>query len=216
MTIGFFTVAGRDSVHYQLAESLVRSIRTTMPSVPIVQFTDIDSPAVPHVDTVMRRAPAPMGLLRIAHQASVEGDWLFLDTDVVVQRDVRHVFDHPFDVAVASREGTYKHEREAASRFMARMPFNFGVVFARCPAFWRSVQVHLETLSPARQHFMGEQEALCAVIQSGAYAVHTLPPGYNYPPRRRTEDLRGQSIVHYKGSRKAWLLDQLRRATVEA
>lgn len=212
MTVGFFLNGDPNGTAYRLAALLVASIRAAMPAVPVVQFTDEKSAALAGVDEIRRRPLERMGVTRIAHQASVDGDWLFLDADTIVLQDVRDVFDDPkFDVAIASRRGTFKNADEEQSAFMARMPFNNGVVFSRSARFWRAVEAALREMKPERQEFMGEQQALNDVIRSGPYAVRVLAGVYNYPPHSPVEDLSFAKIVHYKGKRKSWILERAAR-----
>lgn len=203
MTVGFYH-AGLDS---ELAAAMVASVRTHMAGVEVVQMTDINSLIVPGVDRVQAFDAGPIAHAVIEHYAACEGDWLFLDTDVLVRADVRHVFDQPFDIAVATREGTLKPD-EVGTKFMASMPFNKGVVFSRSQMFWQEALAWLND-RPTKDHaWMGDQKAVNAVIASGAFAVRVLPAAFNYPPKRRREDVSGQHVLHFKGPRKAWMLER--------
>ena len=75
------------------------------------------------------------------HQA--EGDWLFIDTDVLIHQDVQDVFenDDPFDIVIASR---VKGDGAHGPAFV-EMPHNMGVVFSRSPVFWKAVEAELLT-----------------------------------------------------------------------
>lgn len=193
MKVGFFHIDRPGNEHHvRLAELMVASIRRWMPGVEIVQLTD---------------AILPLALGCLEAYARCDGEWLFLDTDVIVQRDVRHIFDRPFDIAVAEREGTLL-DKEVGKKFMARMPFNKGAVFSRSPAFWRAAAVRLRAMKPARQEWMGDQQAMNDVIASGAYHIEVLPARYNYPPKHEHEDVTSQAILHFKGKRKAWMRER--------
>lgn len=205
MTVGFFHVARGETPHVRLAAALIRSVRRAMPRVAIVHLTDETTAPMPCVDQVIRRAPAPVALGCLEAYAACVGEWLFVDTDVIVQRDVRWIFDRPFDIAVAERDGTFK-PKEVDSKFMRSMPFNKGAVFSRSPAFWSAAADHLRGSSEKRQHWMGDQASMNAVIASGRFKVEILPARYNYPPLSKDEDLNGQAILHYKGARKDWML----------
>ncbi len=152
--------------------------------------------------------PGPVALNSLeAYAISGAGDWLFVDTDVEIRSDVRHVFDDPdFDVAVATREGTLL-DKEVGTKFMARMPFNKGAVFSRCSAFWKAAAAHLRTLKPEQQAWMGDQVAVNHVIGSGQFRVKVLSNAYNYPPKSKTDDVSQKHILHFKGPRKAWALE---------
>lgn len=223
MKIGIYhvdthTEASRDA--YIWAKALVRSARAWMPDVPIVHFTDLASKAVKGVDAVRRKPSEPMALLRMRHQASVDGDWLFVDTDVIFQGAVAKVFKRAFDIAITTR--TWPHLKVAVG-FTERMPFNTGVVFSRCPHFWGEVYTRVRQLTPEQQEWMGDQEVICEMVDEndGRYDFgHLKGSIYNYPPvlpDANTEAMRRETeaaarIVHYKGAgRKAMLLARIQR-----
>jgi len=215
MTIGFFHIwrgglGPEHTLHYVLGDLMIRSVRRVMPSVEIVHFTDETSPAFPGVDRVVRRSHAQAAILRIEHQIACEGDWLFCDTDMVFQRDVRSVFDEPFDIAIADRVGcTTSTEGEDYPLYQA-MPHNSGMVFSRSPAFWQAVLHHMQTVPPSKKEWMGDQYAVNAVIEQGAFTVKILPGRvFNCPPLTKQDRCEEASIVHYKGQqRKAFMLDR--------
>lgn len=198
MNIGFFTVKRRVPEHYVLAEILIRSIRQIMPGVPITQFTDETSPAVPGVDHVRRKPNGPMLGMRLDHYSECEGDWLLLDTDTVICHDVRHVFEDPdFDIVVAERRVLWPE-----------IPINTGVVFSRCPRFWKEAAQRWYALDPSQRDWLSEQRVVCGLIAESRYNVKVLPPAYNYPPEPNETPPLSTMILHYKGPRKSMLLDQ--------
>src|SRR5437867_1594196 len=148
MTVGFFNVYRGDPVHLVLADLMIRSVREVMPGVPVVQFTDETSPAAYGVDEVRRLPKQPRAVLCVEHYAGCKGDWLLVDTDVIIQKDVRVVFNDDFDVAVTDREGTMvEGEMEEEFHLFDQMPHNIGVVFSRCPTFWGAVQAKMESMN---------------------------------------------------------------------
>ena len=211
MTVGFFNVWRGDTTHIVCADMMIRSVRRTMPGVEIVQLTDLDSPQLHGVDRCERLPAAASALLHCRHFAALPGDWLLLDTDVLVERDVRDVFRWPFDIAVADRIGTMVNG-EVGSKFMQDCPYNCGVVFSRSPEFWRECCTLVEAMSPDKQRFMGIQYAACEVIAANRYYVKVLPGlEYNYPPRSREDDT-AAAILHFKGRRKAMMLARMAQA----
>lgn len=207
MKVGFFHAEiGAASEHLELARFLVKSVRRSMPGVQITHFTDTTTKAVAGVDDVLRREPGPIALSVLEHYAGVTGEWLFVDTDVIVRRDVRHVFndDPVFDIAVATREGTLK-DSEVGTQFMASMPFNKGAVFSRSQLFWQGAANYLREASEKQQSWMGDQREMNKLIASNCYAVKVLDAGYNYPPKFIGQDIRAHHILHFKGPRKAWM-----------
>lgn len=200
--VGFFTVFRRDPQHYILADILVRSIRAAMPSVPIVQFTDETSPKVDGVDEVRRKPHGKMLERRMEHYAEAKGEWLLLDTDTVVQQDVQAVFDQPFDVAVADRNWP---AIPCTDEYRRVMPFNTGVIFQRNPSVYQQALAIWRGFSADEQAaWTSEQRAVAMAVSS--FTVHVLPGMvYNRPPATQHEDVSDAAIVHFKGSRKAWM-----------
>lgn len=222
MTLGFlFVDTGFESKTGRLfAQALIHSVRAAMPGMPVVQFTDEHTTPCVGVDDVRRLPREPMALMRFRHQASVSGAWLFLDTDVLVQRDVRKVFDKPFDIAVTTRN--WPHLRPAEG-FTQRMPFNAGVVFSRSQAFWAEAYDRLKRDVEQDKAFMGHQQVICDMVDSGRWVVAKLKGSrYNFPPYvdrmgnhkdHPSESMEANAnIVHYKGlRRKSLLLERIRR-----
>ena len=136
MKVGFYTVYRKDPQHYILAAQLIKSVRETMPGVEIVHLTDETSPAVHGADKIVRLPNGKMLERRLEHYASCGGEWLLLDTDVLVKTDVQGVFAEEFDVALTDR---YWAHLPQSSDVWASMPFNTGVVFTRSMPFWKAV-----------------------------------------------------------------------------
>lgn len=206
MNIGFYLTQG-DPSGYVLADLLLRSIQRTMPGVPVSQFTDLKSPSVYGVTHVLRQPPQSLSLLRSLHYASVEGDWVFLDTDILVQRDVRNVFLRPFDIALADRR--WPHIPPTPD-FTSAMPWNAGVIFSRCPDFWWEIHERLKSDTSTAGNFFGDQAVICDLAKSDRYRILELPGMvYNYPPASADDAGKDAAIVHFKGPRKRWMLDRL-------
>ena len=209
MKIGFYTVFRHDPQHYALAQVMLRSIRRVMPDVEIVQFTDETSPAVHGVDSVRRKSHGRMLERRLEHYADCHGDWLLLDTDTKVQRDVCDVFEHAFDVALADRHWPHL---PATPELTAKMPYNTGVVFCRKPEFWQAVLRTWRAYPKEQQDdWMSEQQAVADVLRTTNFKLLVLPGmTYNYPPLRKNDPaIASCAIAHYKGDRKSWMRDDL-------
>jgi hypothetical protein len=208
--VGFYLVDTQtlDSMAcYACARALVKSIRTVMPRTPVVQLTDDSSPEVVGVDDVKRFKSEPMARMRMRHHGSLTGEWLFVDADVLIQRDVRDVFNAEFDLAVTNRD--WPHVKPAAG-FTEAMPYNMGVVFSRNPQFWGEAYAQLRELPKPAQRWMGDQEVFGDLIATRRYNVKMLSGTvYNYPPAVRGEEtaytraLEAEAaIVHFKGARR--------------
>lgn len=212
MNVGFYLIDTRtlDSMcGYACARAMTRSVRKAMPGVPVVHFTDEESPAVDGVDDVRRLPPEPMARLRMRHHAQVEGDWLFVDTDVLIQQDVRPVFDDPFDIAVTTRDWGHV---QLAERFADRMPYNMGVVFSRSSTFWRAVLERVARMEKSYQRWMGDQEAfnhlirlkLCNVAKLSG-TIYNFPPDLDPSPESLKQE-REAAILHFKGPQRKPLM----------
>jgi hypothetical protein len=192
--------------HLGMAKQMLESARDVMPHAKVHHLTDDKCPALEGVDTVrVFHGDMPMAIRRMMHHAACAGDWLFVDSDIIFQRDVSDVFNKPFDVALTDRGGTITNE----AKFAESMPYNIGVVFSRSPKFWMKVVEHLQTLPPREQEWMGDQIVVNAMVKHGGHGFDVkIIPGktYNYPPKSENDDLSAVSIVHYKGNRKKWLL----------
>ena len=207
MKIGFFTVFKKDPKHYVMAKGLVDSVHKTMPGVPIIQFTDESSPPVLGVDEVVRKSGGKLLELRLQHYAECEGEWLLVDTDVLVKKDVRHVFDDSFDVALSDRNCWHAFQSD---KLVEQMPYNTGVVFVRNPSFWKNVLRIWKKLG--QNDWLSEQRAVARALEIHPYSVKLLPMMlYNYPPISEHDSCEEAFIVHYKGDLKAWYWNLLMR-----
>lgn len=199
MKVGFF--AQGEGEHLHIAKHLIRSVREVMPDVEIWHLTDEHTPALCDVKRIFGHMP--MAVRRISHHANLYGDWLFIDTDCVVRKDVRHVFEDDFPVAVTDRKGTAWEK----SPYGMVMPYNMGVTFSRSPDFWAEVLRHLKSLPPRYQHWEGDQRVVCEMVGAG-YPAKVIPGRiYNFTPEEREDSIDHAAIVHFKGKRKAWIGD---------
>lgn len=214
MNVGVFLQGNPDvpgiADYLRMGKLTVESVHDAMPGVPVVHFTDGTTPMIEGADDVRRiDVKLPMAVRRMMHNGNSEGDWLFIDCDVIVQKDVRDVFQEDFDVALTDRLGTITNEAEYAKV----MPFNLGVSFSRNTKFWRRVLYHMQTISPKLQQWTGDQLVICEMIRQKAasdFKIRTLPGlTYNYPPRSEDDPrAKNAALVHWKGPRKAWLLKE--------
>ena len=190
-----------------MAKLTIASVRKAMPGVEVFHLTDADTPMVEGADGVKRvDVKLPMAVRRMMHNAQLDGDWLLIDCDIIIKKDVRHVFDESFDVALTDRIGT---DMEGTSYGKA-MPFNMGVAFSRSPAFWQRVIRHMSSLPMDLQSWTGDQLVVCAMVRQGLaddFKVKILPGlTYNYPPLSVDDPrMENAAIVHFKGARKKFI-----------
>ena len=196
MKIGFFCQRESD---FPLVEYLVASANKVMPGVPVYHLTNGTCKAFG--EAIRISGDMPMGVRRLTHYSRLEGDWVLVDTDVTFRKDVRSVFDRPFDVALASRVGTIWD----GSEYAKQMPHNFGVVFSKGPKFWLKALDLLKMLPPRFQEWEGEQRVTCLLADHPDFAVEILPSSYNFTPAEKGDDMSHVHIAHWKGPRKAWI-----------
>lgn len=210
MNIGFY-LTGKDPLAFVFADRLIRSARATMPDVPITQLSDEKTCRVYGVDAIRRKKPDVLSVARSAHYADLAGDWLLLDTDCIIERDVRHIFEESFDVAVIDRE--WPHLPELSKSFREKMPYCAGVVFSREPRFWERVHQHVVAMTGKDKAWYGDQMAIPLVMTEGQFDCRVLPGSiYQYPPATAKDNLTGVAITHYKGpDRKRFLLRRIQQ-----
>jgi len=188
---------GESSGYSEMGALAATVAKHVMPGVDVWHFTDEHTPGIKgcHVSRMERHAP--LAVFRMQHH-QIPGEWLFIDVDVLIAKDVSHVFDEPFDIAIARRV-----DGDGAKGFaaFAEMPHNMGVVFSRSPAFWMAAERELRTYDAERRMWMGDQLAVCRLINQ--FNARILPGAYNYPPH--TPEVGEAAIVHLKGPRKKFM-----------
>lgn len=197
MRIGVYCLT--EGKHWDIGKLCVGSARRVMPEVQIYHLTDMDCPEL--AEPIRIPKSDPMGVHRLKHYCQLEGEWLFCDSDVLFRKDVSEVFKDQFDVAMATRGD----DPVADTEYGRAMPYNFGVIFSRCPDFWRTALMALQRMEPEAQEWAGEQLVAGKLMDSGLYNTRVLPRSYNYTPQSVEEDLSGVSILHMKGHRKKWV-----------
>ncbi len=194
-------------MHTLLPAIMVASVRKQMPGVEIIQMTCPRTETIPGVNFRSEIDYEPdykdqLMVYRLLHLSRLEAPLLILDTDVIVQSDLRPLFDQDFDVAMVNR-GTGPI---VLSDFtIPPMPYNSGVIAVKSDAFlkaWSSYELTNEL-----RGWWGDQVALAETAK--AFNVLELPDDFNYSPSKRKEDVTQKKIVHYKGRRKPWMLERL-------
>lgn len=179
---------------------MIASVRENIPNAHLVQMSDEVTPAL--VDDV-RRLPYDGSLMpfRLKHLAEFEGECLILDTDVAVMRDVSHVWEFDFDLAIVRRSAGVWFE---GTDIGALYPYNTGVMFSRSQPFWRECHAYLSN-RPKAWKWWGDQLAVAKTAPR--YSVLDLPGEYNWTPES-PEELSDAYCWHYKGQRKEWMVNK--------
>ena len=189
-----------------------------MPDVEVWHLSDMKTPPIPGTDKQLKR-PADIAHLMTMrlqmYSLLPEEDWLFLDTDVIVQRDVSWIFHNIplFDVAALKRSkimvsppGFEGFPELTGKDLTESMPFNTGVIFSRSKALWEDAYAWLKLQDERYHKWFGDQCALRFAINDMRYQFYPLTPELNYTPKFPDEDVSQKFIVHYKGPRKSWML----------
>lgn len=209
MKVAFF-LQGENQDYRRMAKMTIASVRKAMPGVEVWHLTDADTPMVHGADGIRRVSePMPMAVRRMTHNSMLRGEWLFIDCDIIVKRDVSHVFDDPFDVALTDRAGTDME----GTPYAATMPYNLGVAFSRSNKFWEKVLLLLSKESIKLQQWCGDQIVISKMMKMENYCgfdVKVLPgKTYNFPPlEMESQDTDAAAILHFKGQRKLILLGE--------
>jgi lipopolysaccharide biosynthesis glycosyltransferase len=206
ITVAFVHV-GQDGL---LPSIMVATVRRAMPRARIVQLTDETTAPVAHVHDIIRAPYDGKHLMtfRLAHFAQLEPcNAVFLDTDVMVQKDLEPLFDWTFDVALTIREGAIPDPHGVD--VTASMPYNTGVMLSKPEGweFWEEASKHCETLPDDARRWWGDQFSVKTIAEVIPLCILDLPCDiYNYTPSSETEDLSDRFVVHYKGQRKPWMI----------
>ncbi len=191
---------------------MVASVRRTMPRARIVHLADENTEAVAGVDEILRLPYDGDRLMtfRLRHFAALKPcHAVFLDTDVILQQDLSRLFRAEWDIALTSRDEAVPDPNGAD--VAALMPYNTGVMLSKPSGwdFWANAWRYCETLPLEHQKWWGDQLAVRAVAQGCPLVLRELPCSvYNYTPKADLEDLQECAVVHYKGKRKAWMLER--------
>jgi hypothetical protein len=193
----------------ELARRMVKSVHEVMPDVEIVQMGDGRTPTVPGVDSVVELRIKPNEEFmpyRLRHLSRFEKEAIFLDTDIIVKRDLREAFRESFDVGLTKRDYPVIN-RDSKENITEKMPYNTGVMFSRNPDFFQAAYEHCLRLPEEKRQWWGDQIAVNYVAKSGKYKVVEFDCGlWNRVPVR-ADDVGDAYVVHFKGStRKTWML----------
>lgn len=183
-----------------MPERLVRSVQAH--GLEPVMLTDYQTPAVE--GCVVERAPwATKGHLvweRMIRYAVYAQPGLYVDTDIVLQRDPAPVWSLDFDVALTYRKNPIMQDGIDVTK---TMPINIAVAFVRVPRFWLDVANLMADFPDTMKDWWGDQVAVAEVAKQ--YTTVQLPTRlYNKTTTPGQEDPSAW-ILHYKGARKELL-----------
>ena len=179
--------------HDFLAMAMMQSVKSVM-NARFIQQTDEKSDPVEGVDEVIRKERTGDFIEhRFGMMSEFDFDYICLDYDVIVQKDLTHVFNDEFDLCFV---------RKAASK--DKFKLNSGVMFIRKSGkgFWNEV---LEEYKPIKDGWINGQWAKFLAAEKTKLNIKYLGDSYNYSPRYLEENVDEKHVVHFKGQRKEWM-----------
>lgn len=184
------------------ARASIASVRSVMPGAEVVLLTTTQWNGPDLGADNVRRLNLPMdcfyGYRKYFSQSMIDGDNLFLDVDCIVQKDVSKIFEREFDISVC-----YRCKQD---KLQNNIPFNGGVVFSRCPEFWKEAAGNPDD----HKDWSKTEKRLSETAMNDDYLVRVIDGNvYNYTPNVSGEDMSERTIVHYKGRRKEFLLPEI-------
>lgn len=171
------------------------------------QITDETTPQLPGCNVFrLPKGDTPFMFWRAKAYAAFNKPGLYLDTDIIVNKDPSPVMALDFDVALTKTWVVVKDPN--GTNLTELMPYNGGVVFVKNPNFWPDVARFMESQHEDHQKWYGDQFALVALAKK--FNTVELPNNlYNYTPKARDyetkADLSDKWILHFKGKRKEWM-----------
>jgi len=208
-----FLYAG--NISREVAQIMVASVKHAMPGAKVTQLTDYGTKPILGVDDVIRKHWNGQHLMpyRFLHMKDFPlARTIFLDYDIVVQKDLGILFEDEFDVALTLRD-----DEDLSKRPMMReaMPYNTGVMLSRASGrpFWEEAHRMCLGMPDEVQGWYGDQVAIKTLAESSTLKIKTYPGTlYNYSPGLYDEDVSDKFVLHYKGQRrKAWMLEKWAR-----
>jgi hypothetical protein len=217
-----------------LPQLLTASIRRLQPGACVIQCSDDETPQIEAVTRVHRVQGDVSRLMtfRLGAFASLQltEPAIYLDTDMLCVASVDPVQAlGAHDVAVCRREFDRDLLFNTAFRGMdlrqyqgwtldAVYPYLACATVTRNAEFWASCLRELESMVDQFHRWYGDQEAIRAVVEHGAYRVGHLPEGRfaRLPDRPVTAEV-DPLLLHFKGAaRKAMMLTCARQLQIAA
>lgn len=147
---------------------------------------------------------------RLVLKKKIRQYYLFLDWDLLFQKDISRVFEKKFDFFFTARDATKMYKN---------MPINVGVFGANLEnyfivwAFFNRWILMLEKMSENHKLWLGEQLALYELLKKGSPEggkFLILNEDYNYPVPYNNNFyggyIEGPYILHFKGVTKKFLI----------
>lgn len=219
MNVGYLHVGPNTD----LVNSSIDSVRRVMPHAKVTLMTDSETPEIDCDTRIEKEYDGLLMPYRLLHLSCLpEGEWLFLDTDTIVLRDVSSVFRESFDVALTKRDIVIDPN---GVNLAETMPYNTGVMFSTSKNFWEECYRACKGFHVELKKWWGDQLAVRLVAKHEGFdefrpkrkfkVLELDVDPYNFTPHYGQEhlDYPDKYILHYKGKRKEWMLKKFGRKT---
>jgi len=169
----------------------------------VVMLTDQVTPEVSGCSEVHRYAgnTEELMLFRMQAYATYNRPGMYVDTDVLIQRDPSPVMTLDFDIAVTERTGPV--QSPDGRDITKQMPFNTGVIFCKHPAFFSAMRDSIARMDRDFRVWWGDQIALAVLVPQ--LACVKLPTAFynrTFSPKKPPEQFASAWVLHFKGDRK--------------
>lgn len=195
----------------KIAELMIKSCREKMPGTPIVQFTSQYTTPVPGTDSVVVK-PWVRGMSWLPYMCSflseIDDEVVFLDTDVIVCKDLRRMLVPGADMVITVRGKPVTAEDGTSMMVL------LGVCASRNKEVWRVLG---ERVSKMRRemdrNWWGVQLTLWDMLQESLrgespFKIRAVRQWqFNYVPKDADDAPEDVWAIHYKGEhRKQWMV----------
>lgn len=198
-----------EPLYRTLAEGMIKNVKSVMPGFKVLHITDNATSMVKGSDFVLgveRTQPLMVWRLKAHEYAhSLDDEILFVEPDVRFVSSVMDIFDSDFDVALATRDCDADWGEAKLGEIT---PYTMGATASRSPEFWRAAKIYCQTLPERDQLWIGDMLAITHIVESEAFKVKIVPGEVYNHILNDPENLGEAKALHYKGTRKSWLLPQ--------
>lgn len=156
----------------------------------VIHITSLGGPKSEKADRYIEADGETFSERRSKGCSKVDGECLFLGSDVFVLQDVSGVFDSEFDVAIAKDMCPGSDQ----------VKYNADVIFCKNPEFWLKVKETTKGMQWPNGPWHEVELAYAEAAES--FNLKVLDASYNYVPENEN-DIRGR-LIHFRGPRKKW------------
>lgn len=161
------------------------------------QLTDADSPHVEGAQCIrFNRGDEGIMYFRAKCYAAFNEPGIYLDTDMLIRRDLSPLMALDFDVALTKR--THEIISSNGVDVGALMPYNGGFVAMKDKTFWPEVADRMDGYDPEHQKWYGDQMALVEAAK-GRNIIELPTKLYNRIVKKVDLDVSGAWVLHFKG-----------------